>query len=283
MNNTNNNNLDQEDSAYYNASQKEEVQIEQNANELMYSTYDQLRQKYGDRVLTEKVLTKLPVTSSDVAGYVSMLKHLFILGFVPGENIFQVTTAKKNSIVELIAQAETSTTKEQIDQQLKTIDPTFSTPADFQLATYQIRAQELFNASFNIKNIIADSLVPEYISDTTRFIALPDEKLKQYSNELSTLSEKIKQEYNKLLKNQTIGDEVIDEVINFLANTGRTPLFIQELKEDRNLGDLTDLILKIDTSLQIANTLKSKYPNTVPAADQISQEIKNYLMTDIQI
>jgi len=277
MNNDSNQNLTEN-----NMRAMEETQIEQNANELMYSTYDQLHQKYDNRILTEKFLTKLPVTNSDVPGYISMLKHLFILSFVPGENIFQVTVAKKNSIIELIAQAEPITTKEQIDQQLKTIDPTFSTPDNFQLVNYQIRAQELFNANYNVKNIIADNLVPEYLSDTMRFVALTDEKLKQYSNELTILSGKMELEYSKLLKNQTIGNEVIDEAINFLANTGRTPLFTQELKENKNLGDLTDLILKINTSLQVANVLKSKYSTVTPTTEQVNQEIKNYLMTDIQ-
>lgn len=289
MNNTQNYNLNDDtesssnDLSYYSQVQSENSEIEQIANELMYLTYDQLCQKYNTRILPDKVLGKSPISYSTVIGYILMLKHLFILNFVPAKNIFQISNDKKNAIVELIARAEPQNTPQVIDQRLKVIDPTFSIPEDFAVEKYQTRARELYNANSNIRNIVADGLVSDYLTDVMHFMRFSNSDLQNYINDINNISEKVAQEYDKLLKNQPIDEQIFENIFPLLVKAGRPSLFIQEAKDDKNLGDLTEIIIKINTALQIVDKLKAKNINSDVTTDYLKEEIKNYLLNDLNI
>lgn len=278
MNNDSNQNLIEDNDRV-----KEEKQIEKFANELMYSSYEQLCQKYGIEDLFEEILKELPVTNSNVSAYISMLKHLFILDFVPGENIFNITKIKKDAVIELIARADPGNTAGEIDQKLKVIDPTFAIPEGFSVEKYQVGARELFNADANIKNTIADNLLSEYLADTEHFVRLPVEKLEKLTDEINNLSTQMSSEYDKLLKNQPINNQIFEKIFHFLSEAGRTTFFIQKMGEEKNLGDLTDIIVKINISLQIANIIKEKKIDSNVSTDQIKTEIKEFLLKDLRI
>lgn len=273
-----------QDTPYYQTSASEKKELENLTNILMYTSLEDLYKNYSHNQLFDMFMSDLPTIHSNVIGYLSVLKHLFVIDFILPENASNTSSNKKDQIIETIALANPNTDNTTLDGQLKAIDPVFSLPIGFVLNNFQIHAQELNNANFNIKNIIADYLMPEYVPDVAHFLTLSPADMHKTVEELETLSVKIEKEYDKMLRNENPSDLVITEAIDFLAKTGRTTMFVQSLRENKNLGDITELIIKINTALQIANLLKTEKPTeTNISEDIIKDAIKTYLIKDINI
>lgn len=260
---------------------QEMVGIEQVASELMHSSFEQLSQKYSLKEISDLVATNRPVSNTNVIDYILLFRQLFIIDFCPIDQIKNLTNQDKEKIILSISFLKSTDAPQLADQLLKQINPNLILPANFSINDYQPRALEIYNASFNIKNIMAEFLMFDFLPDTNHFIKLSSEQLKALSQEVTSLSQKMEIEYKKLLQNQPIDEKNFEEMLKFLAKVGRTPFYIKEMQEKKNLGELTDIILKINTALQVANILKATNPTGQFSKDQIKLAIKTFIMQDM--
>lgn len=239
--------------------QKQEMEeIQKISDDLMDYSYDQLVQKYIGKDLNFTIAAIRPITNLNVIDNILLLRQLFITSFVPSEITNKIDSKNKEQIVLCLANLNANSTQDELLNQLQKINPDLIVPANLNLANSQTNAKRLNNAIQNIKKIIATNLAPTYLTDVMHLLKLPDEKLKILSEQLINISEQIQNEYLKLEHNEKIDTNVINKTIDFIDQTGRTPLAIAELRQSKNLGDITNLILQITTAIRVVNTMKSK-------------------------
>lgn len=265
-----------------NTIQSQEItEIEQVANELMHNSFEQLMQKYSLKEISDLITVNRPVSNTNVIDYIMLLRQLFIIDFCPPEEIKNLTNQVKEKIIFSIASLKPANTPQEACQILKQINPNLILPVNFSITGYQPKALELYNASINIKNIMSEFLMTDFLPDTHHFVKLSTEQLRIFSEEVTTLSQKMESEYQKLLQDKPIDEKILEEVLIFLTKIGRIPFFIEEMREKKNLGELADIILKINTALQVTNILKATDPSGQFSEEQIQQAIKNYLIQDM--
>jgi len=276
---------EQEDNRLAALRAQEDAEIEKMAGELMINNYDQLVTKFGQNHLFDLVVNQRPNTYTNVVAEIQLYRSSFLANFVStirGLNLGDNTT---ENLLRMFAKLPPETTPQQIDQEIKKINPTFALPSNFDFHYLRDDAIHIVQALDNIKQILANNMAYDYEGDVTHFVRLPKERLEQISSQAGELSDKLSNEYERLAKNPKgeFNKAILEEALQFLVTAGRTPIFIQSLRSANNAGEVADLLVKITTALQIANLIKQKFPQTSPTEEQILTEIKTYLMTDISI
>ena len=275
--------IDPEDRSRQAAQQQEMVEIEQIGNDLMNHSYEQLAQKYSELKLNSIIAAKRPASNTNVIDYILLLRQLLVITFTPPEKMQNIDNKAKEKIVFFFAGLDPRTPREQTLAGLQAINPDLALPEKFDPTANQLQARQLYNATQNIKKIIAHTIAPTYLTDVMHLYRLPDEKLKNLSEQLISISEKLQGEYGKLIKEEEPDLAVLDEAINFLAQTGRTPLAIKDLQSSKNLGDVTDLILQITTAMRVVNILKSKNLGPNISEETALAEIKADILGQLTI
>lgn len=262
---------------------QEMAEIQQTADELMHGSFEQLSQKYSLKELSDIVAANRPVSNTNVIDYIMLLRQLFIIDFVLPQKMNTITNKKKNDLVQYIASLNTQVPLEEINLKIKTIDPNFNLPNNFSLPNHQARAAEIVLGINNLKNIIADGIAETYLTDVMHLLRLSPDKFDSLSNQLIVISDKLEQEYNRLQQNQDVNSEVLNEAINLINQTGRSPLAIEDLRQDKNLGDITDLILQITTAIRAVNNIKAKNIDSNITNEFALQEIKSYILEQMDL
>jgi len=264
---------------------QEEDEIEEMAGEIMVNNYDKLVQKFGQDRLFDLVVGQKSNTYTNVVAEIQLYRQLFLANFAPTVSALNLTDDIKDRLVGMFAQLPPQATPQQVDQEIKEIHPTFKIPENFDFNYLKDDAVHIVQGLDNIKEILANNMAYDYEGDVTHFVRLPKERLEQISTQAGSLSERLSDEYEKLAKNpkEEFNKAIFEEALQFLSTAGRTPIFIQSMRESNNAGEIADLLVKITTSLKIANKLKSQFPTTPPNEEQILLAIKKYLMADIKV
>lgn len=242
--------------------------------------FGSLQQKVTPTQLSKIVNERRPATYKSIVDLFILDEHFFTSNFVgPGE-VKTIDGKTKEKIIDLLASLAPNSDPNQILVELKKVNSGLVLPDNFQIDIYQPRAVNLKQGSQNIKKIIVEVTYNEYLGDVLLLVSLPIEKIKNLKLTVETLSAKMAQEYKKILLDQEPLPSVIDEALVVLGDVGRTPIFINDLKEKNNFGSISEIILKLVLALDIVVYIREKHSNQIPE-NEIIEEIKNYLFQDI--
>jgi len=221
-------------------------------DELLNLPYEQIIQKYNKDNFFNNVF------ESGVDYDVALLRDLMADDFLPENNPQRLTPEQNDAIIKILAEDQSQNQEEAL-KKISQVVPNAILPPDFDWNDYHSRAVRIYNALLSLKAVLAEREAFTYKNDVTLFLKLSVEQLNSYPNEIKTISEKLAVEYQKLIqKNILPAADILDEAINFIAKCGRTPIFISALKERKNLGEITTIIIKIDRAIKIALDIKSK-------------------------
>lgn len=273
-------NLDSQDENLFIERQKEKEDINQIADLLKHSNFDELKSKYSVTQLSRLSFEKRPSAYRNVLDQILIERQTLIIDFIPPELIKTTSGQLKNKILALLAALKAENDANTVLAWLKQIDANLAIPPNFQSAGYQPRAYELWQAIENLKKIVAESTYNIYLGDIERFLKLPNSQYQIFVNESVGLSERMTKEYDKITNNQEPDKFVIEQALNFVRQVGRSPLFINELKEENNFGDITDFIVKIDFVLKIVGSIRS-HLSASTSENEIIEATKKYIIQDI--
>jgi len=242
------------------------------SNDMLALPFQELIKKYDSRSLLNKII------GLGVDNQMTTLRNLMIDDFTPGKTSASISSKKKDQIIGILATSQATG----LDAALKQVDPNLALPQSFDQADYQQRASDIWNALQTIKILIAQEIADEYSTDVNYFLKFPSEKLNSYLVEVEKISEQLIKGYEELQKTGKSGLQNYAEAINFISRCGRTPTFINSLKERSKLGNIADIILKIERSIKVVQEIQTK--GTInPTPEQINTEIINYLVKDTHI
>ncbi|MCL5407286.1 MAG: hypothetical protein M1429_02210 [Patescibacteria group bacterium] len=241
-------------------------------NTLLDLPYQDIIKKFDKKDFFNKVL------SLGVDNDIILLRDLMVEDFVPNKKALEISRIKRDQIIELLAISNAAIT----ETSLKQIDPILSLPKSFDQTDYQKRAGKIWNAMQNIKMSIAETISDEYLGDVHFFLKAPPNNLSFYLKQVDTISEKLIQQYEKVIKTGKTDKIIVDEAINFIGQCGRTPIFTNSLKDRQNIGDIADIISKIERAIKmVQNIYAKKIINPTP--EQIHSEIQNYIISDTHL
>jgi len=235
---------------------------------LLDMSYQDLVQKYD-----KKEFFRL-VADLHVDNEIILLREMMIANFTPDKVTGNIPVEKKDELINILA---TNGTAPDLLTKLQQIDSNLTLPQNFNAANYQLRASEIANAMQSIKMAIAEEGYTNFLDDTSRFLHYPPEKLKEFSQETEAVSEELAKEYTNLINNTPPNPAVINKAADLTGKLGRIPIFVESLKEKKNLGEVSEVIQKLSASLKIATALKAKNLQN-PDRETIIAEIKKYLV-----
>lgn len=241
---------------------------------LSYSYNDLMKNEDGPKFF-EKVF------NNGLEGKILTLRDLMVAHFY-GEQMPQtISQQKKDGILKAVASQYTDANT--LLGGLKQVDPIIELPAEFDLVDYQGRAAGIYNAIQTFKRVIAEKLTQKYANDVMVFLKYSPEILDSLLEQIEKQYEHLEVEYKKLIdKTDLPSEKVLANAIDFLTKCGRTPMQIQSMKEDKNLGEITQLYLKIERSIHMAIEIQKKNP-TETDAEKIRQAIVDFLISDTHL
>lgn len=242
-------------------------------NDILSLPFEELIKKYDSKSLLDKII------GPGVDNQITTLRDLMIDDFTQEKTSTSISTINKDRIIELLAANQAATG---LDTALKQIDPKLILPQSFDQADYQQRASGIWNALINIKRLIAQKIADEYLIGINYFLKFPPKKLNNYLIEVKIISEELIKGYEEIQQTGKTSPQNYEEAINFISRCGRISTFINSLREKHILGDIADIILKIERSIKIVQEIKKKEIIN-PTPEQINIEIINYLIKDTHI
>lgn len=253
--------------------------------ELMINDLAFLIKKYGHQELINKVFTK-DENYFSVADNIQFLTHLFVIKFWPPDKSVTLDQTKKEYIVNFIATANPASSPEQIAVGLKKIDPNLILMNNFNLPEAQKRAKELLLGINNLKSLLMDLFAPDYLLDTKNFYRMSSDKLEKFYQEITSISEDIQTGYQKLLKKEFVLEDkqqMVQRITSLFHAIGRTDFFVAIEKESANIGELSDLIMKLQVGVKAASALKKMNLGNQDITPFALEEIKKILKTEMKI
>lgn len=253
--------------------------------ELCSSSLDDLRKKYSEKQLTQKVFS-INRSYFTTAQYADIQRHFFILNFWPIDKPVVLVNEQRKRIVELIAGLRPESDEQQILLWLKSIDPNLQLPNNWNKNSMQQRAYQLFVGFNNITELLLSSFASEYLPDTLHMYKFDNSKLQKIRTDIQSMTESISSEYQKLIKNPDyqINEQALNNAVEVLKEIGRSQISVRFEIEKASIGHLGDLFVKLDVAskvaliLQTMNILDSSEINNAAI-----EEIKKILRPGIQI
>lgn len=269
MNNQTDQNLD---SSYY----KKNGEL---LNELLDLPYAEILKKHKKEEFFNDVFDRA------VDGDVALLGSLIADDFVPAPSQDaapqKLSPALNERIIEILAEDQSQNPAE-ILKQIQSALPNATLPQNFDYIDYHNRSVKVYNAMLSLKAVLAENNAFVYQNDVKIFLKLSEAQLKEILAQEVKISAKLQAEYDKLFKGTQPDPKVLDEAIDFLGNCGRTSVQLSSLKEKKNLGIITEIIVKIDRAIKIVLDIKAK--NLVTNSDQeILGLIARHLLDNIHI
>lgn len=237
--------------------------------------YDSFVQKYGQEIFETNVF------SYSMDSEAILLRDFMAEDFFENQQI-TLSSQQKDSIIAILATNQ-ETDNNGIEQKLKEVISTAALPENFDPADYRERASKILNAMGTLKKVIAENQVDEYITNVQFFLKFTHEQLGDFQKEATSVSERFSIEYEKSAdKHLPPSPAVIDQTVDFIQKCGRTSLAATSLKDKKNLGDIAELLGKIDLAIKIADGVRVENPNSIDASN-ITTEIKKQLMNQIHM
>lgn len=213
---------------------------------------------------------------------ITVLRDMMVEDFLPEKKPGLISVAKRDKVIEVLAGIKSDTENTNIEKWLKDIDPVLLVPKNFDKVDYQQRAYKIWNGMQNLKTVIAEESVNNYVNDVNYFLKMTDEQLGRYQNEIGDISNKIQAEYQSLIEKGNFNKEIMLEAIDYIGRCGRTPTYVSSLEENHNLGVITEIILKINRAILIAQQFHSE-KLTEQSSEVISDKIKDYFIKEIHL
>lgn len=253
MNNTNITDDPQFDSDYDKNYLKKSEEI---LNELLDLPYEEIIKKHQKMEFFNEVFDRA------VDGDVVLLGSLIADDFIPEQVQFGVVPIRLNqsqneAIIETLAEDQTQNPTEVL-KQIQVVLPGATLPKDFDWMDYHNRSVKVYNATLSLKAVLAENNAFNYRNDVKIFLKLNESQLQEILAEETKISEKLQAEYEKLIKGTLPNPKILEEAINFLGQCGRTAVQINALKEKKNLGVISEIIIKIDRAIKIVLEIKAK-------------------------
>lgn len=225
-------------------------------NELLDLPYDEILKKHQKEDFFNDVFDRA------VDGDVVLLGSLIADDFIPEQVQFGVIPLRLNqsqneAIVEILAEDQSQNPAEVL-KQIQAVLPGATLPKNFDWIDYHNRSVKVYNATLSLKAVLAENNAFNYRNDVKIFLKLNETQLKEILTEETKISEKLQTEYEKLIKGTLPDPKVLEEAINFLGRCGRTLVQINALKEKKNLGVISEIIIKIDRAIKIVLDIKAK-------------------------
>ena len=287
MNNTNTQNSttdisDWDKTIDFEEQKKEIEETDQLLSEISSTDFENLKQKYSLKTLSNLISKNQTNTYRNVMDRFISKRNAFLAQFIDYKKIKDLNEKIKNEIIDQIASLKAQDDVSIFTTKFQQINTDLTLPTDFQIEENASQAQNLSLANRNIKKIIAEATYEEYLFDVKQIINEPIERINQIENNVTSLIKKISGEYEQLEKGSKAKETIIDEALVILARSGRTPVFIKELKDYDNFGEISDIIFKLSYALDIVLAIRKKFTNQIPE-EQIREEVKNYVIDDINL
>lgn len=275
------NNLDEEvpETVNFDLQKKEDEEVNQLLAELSGSDFNSLLNKYSVEDLADLIYEDRPNTYENIIDRFAASRQVFVGNFIMANTSRAVTAEIKDKIVKFIT-GLTNETNSDIQTKLQQINQNLLLPTNFQIENYKPQAKELQQADENIRKVIVEISFNEYLGDVISLVKRPIEKLNGLKIKFASFTPKIKTEYERISKGGKASDSAITEAVEIISEVGRAPVFINELKEENNFGNIVEIIINLDFTLEIALAIRAKFPNQIPDS-QITAETKNYMFNDI--
>ena len=287
MNNTNTQNSttdisDWDKTIDFEEQKKEIEETDQLLSEISSTDFENLKQKYSLKTLSNLISKNQTNTYRNVMDRFISKRNAFLAQFIDYKKIKDLNEKIKNEIIDQIASLKAQDDVSIFTTKFQQINTDLTLPTDFQIEENASQAQNLSLANRNIKKIIAEATYEEYLFDVKQIINEPIERINQIENNVTSLIKKISGEYEQLEKGSKAKETIIDEALVILARSGRTPVFIKELKDYDNFGEISDIIFKLSYALDIVLAIRKKFTNQIPE-EQIREEVKNYVIDGINL
>lgn len=250
-------------------------------NELLDLPYAEILKKHPKEEFFSEVFDRA------VDGDVALLGSLIADDFIPENNQKSVvpkklTPTQNEAIIEILAEDQTQNPTE-ILKQIQAVLPEAVLPKDFDYNDYHNRSIKVYNATLSIKAVIAEFDAYNYQNDLRFFLKLTPAQIETILKDEGDISVTLQKEYDNLLTKGTLPNpKTLDASINFLKEIGRSAVQINSLKEKKNLGVISEIIVRAERSMKIALDIKKKNI-TVATEEELLGAIANYLVENIHL
>lgn len=225
-------------------------------NELLDLPYNEILKKHEKEEFFNDVFDRA------VDGDVVLLGRLIADDFIPekvqnGVVPLRLSSSQNEAIIEILAEDQSQNPAEVL-KQIQIVLQGATLPQNFDWLDYHNRSVKVYNATLSLKAVLAENNAFNYQNDVKIFLKLNETQLKEILAEETKISEKLQAEYEKLIEGTLPDPKVLEEAINFLGHCGRTSVQMNALKEKKNLGVISEIIIKIDRAIKIVLDIKAK-------------------------
>lgn len=253
--------------------------------ELMGSSFEDLVSKY-----TEKKLFNLVFATDELGASafrdLEARRHTFMLQFWPTDQKVLLTSEQRKRFVHLVASLQNDHPFEYISAWFKQINPNFQIPDKFNIVKSHQEAYGLYIAFNTVEKLLLNQLSSDYIQDARYLAKLPPERLMSLEFQLKTITDKVSSQYELALSGELkdIDKKIVAEAADFLGTIGRSNLFISDLKENDSLGQIADILVRLDISLKAVMSARKLDASTQNIGDEtLVDEINKILQPGLQI
>jgi len=219
----------------------------------------ELRRKYGEKKLFEKIFTP-DENYYSVAGEFKNRRRQLIVSFWPPNQKITLSSPQQNSLLDLLAKLGPENTVQEVDANLKKISPNLSLPADLDLGQIQPAARDLTNVFQKINDLLLGNFAPDYLADTLGLYRLEETQFQNIRNQVGSMAQSIAAQLNQLIANPAaqVDENLLAQALELLGRLGRTKLFVSEEKNQQDLGQLSEIYNNIEIALEAAAALKQQ-------------------------
>ena len=267
------------DEVSFDLQEEENEELDLLLDEFSSSSFDDLKQRYSFEGLVKLIGEKRPNVYKNLVDQYIDRRYFFVTFFALPNTLGKINSENRNKVVQLIAEINTEEDTTNILTKLQQIDNNLTLPAGFQIQSYKPYAQTLWQANINIKKIITEITINEYLGDILMLVHLTDPQLQTIKTKMESISKEIAEAYKPEHVKNPVSADLINRTIELIAEFSRTPVFIKGLKEESNFGDITEIIIKLDFAMEVALHIRTKFPNQIPES-QIIEEVKQYIFDD---
>jgi len=259
---------------------QEQAALDSVIDSLGQTSYEQLDPQYKTNRFAEQLVKKQPTSGLNVIDILVQREHLLVLDFL-GQSTAIPTSDKKEEILKQVA---TLADPAQLDQGLKTLDNQYAIPASYNPADYQAEATKIYQAVENIKAILAQVSIDDYIGDVKSLLAKDDARLADFETKLKSITTKLETIYSGSVNKKNVPPEFFQSLSDLLRLTNRSALTIKGLIEEKSMGDIVSIVLRITNALDIVKIIKTKITSQpIQTEEFIRQEIFNFAVNQIHL
>lgn len=262
---------------------QERDQVRAIFDEIKQTKFEQLIEKYTLNRLADILLIAKPVSQESVIGQYITARQLFVVDFIKQGAMATFPAKSKDKIIALIANSNQGEDLANLQNVLLQIDQNATLPQNFQIQDYQPQAKELLQVCDNIKKTMVEVSYNEYLGDIKKLLVLPDDKYQQLATIVTQLDQEVANIYTPEKYRQPAPQELANKILAVLNSFGRTPMFVQHLKDENIFGNIAEVFSKIAYTVEIADVINAK--NLIqPISDEIIRsEVKSYMFENMTL